>query len=827
MSLQLLQTKINGLRKTIYRMIVLQGASKALALLFMLASLSFILDYFLDLPYVGRVIISSLAIGVFGYVVMRECIRPVQTHVTDDDLILAMERAHPELKERLISAFQFGRLLQDPKFLESRELSLQVVEQAQQLLPALNPGAILNVKKTLGMVCIPLVLWLFLSSGWALFPRFSYLTDIWGKRNLLFQDVPWPRRTYLFLLQEQFPINPGQKIAVKVNSAEGNHALALWYRNAKARYSVWHQVEMTRQDGSFGSTIGPFQENTYLYLDSGERLSSLYEIVPEEKNENVKNNITLNFPDYHIVKARGQDLRLKVATRGTHPNSAWVYYQIPEGEWHYAPLSDQGHGVFKYVFQTLTQNISFYLEGGDDTDQLPKYQVTVLTPPSAEAVRVWYRYPGYTKLAATPWDSPQPNGNIKAVKGTQAFLRITPNVPIRQGKLVFIEKEGPAASLPLASGPFYPEMRGKQDELYSKLIVEENGRYQVVLTAQNGLIDANPAIFTIRFTPDLTPTIQVVYPKQQRLDMTASGTVPLHFKVSDDYGLAKIAVRAQSNRAETWDTIFQLGTQEGTKELENKYPLDLSKIQATVAAAPGTPPEKRSLQKGDVVVVKLYAEDNNNVSGPGVKESQIVTVEILEKDELSRLLTERLQEVKKQLRRASEQQREQRTVVDDLCGLTNQFEPGDLVRILQLHFSQKGMSRDIAGLKEEVDEILRSSDNNALWDNYTKQRVDKVGTILGNISQEQASGEFQGKSVLVEKWLMEAYQIARQNQEQGKKLLQNASQEQGGVLADLESAIQLLGEWEDFQEVVRDVEMLLEQQKKVEVKVKKLVDERK
>jgi hypothetical protein len=829
MSLNLLKNKITVLRRRVYTLLVIEGVARVVWYILLACVASFCLDYFLHLPHTGRALLLLGFVAFLGSVVVRKVL-PWKNSIGDDTLIMALERANPQLQERLISAFQFARLLQDPEYQESPEMSQRVIAEAEQLMPSIRFGGILNWKKVGGFVLLPVCAITVLGVVWQHVATFASLGEIWFTRNVLLRDTSWPRRTYMFVVQGQFSVSPEQPVALEV-SGDKLSTLIAWYRPQKTRYALWQQLKLSRpSDMDAGkqklrATLGRVEEALYLYLDDGERQSSLYEIVPGEKEQARMAGIALRFPDNEIIRERGKSLLIKAAVRGTVPSSAQICHQTPQSEWRDDYMKDHGHGVFSYAFPALSDDLSFYLRGGDDNDKLPLYRVKVLNPPTTESIAAWYRYPAYTRLPPTPAQTPQLGGNFKAVTGSSVTLRITPNIAIQKATIQLGEKEKNGTAISLGNKPPAAELAGSVNDLYGTLPVQENVRGQILLTGENGLQDPAPATIYIRALSDQSPFVQFVAPKQQRLDMTLAGSLPLVGKASDDYGIARIALRYKLNRDETWQEISFTAANNngeyGNKEIESKYLLEFTKLPVLQNLAADKSGEKNTL------LLKLYAEDNNNVSGPGVKESSLLTIDLLSKEELKKTLEQRLQEVQRQLRKLSDQQSQLCEAIQDFAAAQTNFEAGDVMRILQMHFSQKGISRDVSAQGEEVKEILQTADNNELFEPYIRNKVESVRNILLGVANEPVSGTFDGRSATAEKQLLAAYQTVRQDMTKGKGYLESTIEEQKQVIIELQKAIQLLGDREDFNEVIQDLENILDQQRKIQPKLKKLLDDTK
>lgn len=162
MALENLKNKISDLRKKIHWLIAIQGFLKIALLFLMLCMTTFVLDYFLDLPLPMRIVFLVSIVVLHGYYAVKYLFIPWMLPMQDDDLVLAIEKANPFLKDRLISALQFSRLIEDPQYKDSKEMTRQVIEEAQSLLPQTRFTGILDIKHTLLFSLYPLGLAIFL-----------------------------------------------------------------------------------------------------------------------------------------------------------------------------------------------------------------------------------------------------------------------------------------------------------------------------------------------------------------------------------------------------------------------------------------------------------------------------------------------------------------------------------------------------------------------------------------------------------------------------------------------------------------------------------------
>ncbi len=130
------------------------------------------------------------------YRLYREVFVPTRVSLDDDELALSVERAHPELGQRLISTLQFMRTMRSGSYGgTSKELMHEVVRDLPALLDEVRLDDAIKrerIRKRALAFAVSVL-------AFAVFAVASPSTcKIWLQRNLLLAgDVDWPRSTYL------------------------------------------------------------------------------------------------------------------------------------------------------------------------------------------------------------------------------------------------------------------------------------------------------------------------------------------------------------------------------------------------------------------------------------------------------------------------------------------------------------------------------------------------------------------------------------------------------------------------------------------------------
>lgn len=85
------------------------GAAMALGLFVILLALTMLFDWWLDFPLAARAVTLAGILGATGFIAWRFAVRPLLRPPDDDAIALAVEKARPQFRSRLISSIQFPR----------------------------------------------------------------------------------------------------------------------------------------------------------------------------------------------------------------------------------------------------------------------------------------------------------------------------------------------------------------------------------------------------------------------------------------------------------------------------------------------------------------------------------------------------------------------------------------------------------------------------------------------------------------------------------------------------------------------------------------------
>ena len=676
---------LEGLRRGIRRAFLIDGIVVMALWAVALAPAAFLLDWLLVLPRAPRAVILLAGTAYLLWLLGRRVLLPRRVPLGDEDLAVLVENRSPDLAQALITAVELSRPGHGGAPHLSGDLIDAVVQKVEQGIAAL-PRSVVDLRPVLrnaGLLALVVILTL---GGTAARPD---LAGIFLRRFFLMADLNWPRRTQL-------------------------------------------------------------------------------ELVTPRENP--------------VLLAVGDDLPVEVRALRGAPNRVEVEARGEGGRWR-DPMVEGAGGLFRKVFENVGQSFRFRVQGGDDA--LEEVQVLVRIQPSLARLDAWFLYPDYTGLDPTGADRPVSNPTIISLpKGTRVALRGWCDLPLGEAFLAFKPREdpeaGPAAGdggapgmtpgagdspapsaarkpqqapagpeawpdpaaqkmevLPAAPRPAPFDPAGEpqagppkaQSTFDAEITVQMDGQCLLQLRSTEGFAGRKGKTVSIRALPERTPVVKIVEPGRASEEVSPEAKVPLQISVRHIYGIRSASIEGMLIATESSDTgkvvSFPLGeTAPGPRaaplELGPSLVLDMAK------EFPGIAPGAR---------FQFFAQADD--FGGHVGRSESYVLHILSKEDIQRILNDRLMLLRDQLREAA---REEESARKDLQGFQDELvrsaqgsglDAKAAVRLVRNRQDQERVTARLERLVKEFDQILWKMESNRVGE-------EKEKTWIGGLRTETA-----------------------------------------------------------------------------------------
>lgn len=191
--------RIGALRRSIRIALLLAGAGRLLLACLLFMALTLGLDLVFELEQGFRLALLLAGSAAVLLVAWAHLGRRPWMRLEGGELAQTLERAHPFLKQVLVSAHDFagrapsaaGESLESPALMARTMAAGEVLARRTRAGRALSGRSILFSVITLAAV---------LAAFGGMAYRFPDTLGLWARRQLLLADTPWPRRTFLEVL---------------------------------------------------------------------------------------------------------------------------------------------------------------------------------------------------------------------------------------------------------------------------------------------------------------------------------------------------------------------------------------------------------------------------------------------------------------------------------------------------------------------------------------------------------------------------------------------------------------------------------------------------
>ena len=325
-------------------------------------------------------------------------------------------------------------------------------------------------------------------------------------------------------------------------------------------------------------------------------------LSPWEKTEPVfTTKLTVEPGNARIL--RGRSLAINLEVTGKAADKARLIYKKGDSA---ADTESQGQEIdmmqiegekhrFGYEIFNINENMEYYVTANGIESE--RYTVEVFDMPKVTAVEVTYTYPEYTQLNPI---TQQGEGDIRAVAGSQAEVRITTNKAIESATLT-VDAQDPT-----------PMLISDGRTLTTTLDVLTDGKYTVKLLCVDGFNNQTPIEYTITAIPDEPPEVAIKEPGRD-IKATKLEEVKVLAEAADDYGVENMTLMYSIGSGEPQELEAETVEVKEKKIISGAYVFYL---------------EELDVEPGEIISYYAQATDNNTRTGPGTGTSELYFIEV-------------------------------------------------------------------------------------------------------------------------------------------------------------------------------------------------------
>lgn len=577
----------------------------------------------------------------------------------------------------------------------------------------------------------------------------------------------------------------------------------------------------------FGGDV-PWPQRTHLALSIPLSDRALVEETPEA---------------IRVRVARGADVPVLVRANGEVPSEVLLSFEGGRE----LVLTPTGTDSFRTLLRSCQEDLVFSATGGDDRAGRPRVEITVLEPPDIGGLAVTIRPPAYTgRPERVVFDR-----DVEVFAGSELDVVMQPIPAEATGSVHLLPADQTRA---LEPRPFPPreESLAPVPGLGFELVAETSLRFRFELVDSTGLANPDPGLFAVDVVTDREPDLTWLAPSRAEIDTSVRGRIPLLVRAEDDFGLTAVRWHAARGDVEGQLTAGEMQVTRLAQSPEARVSW-LGSAHLDVAGL--APAEELAL--GTQIEVTASASDNR--PQPNVGESSPLRVRIVSEEELLRRVQDRLVRVRGLVGELETLARDKAARVDELIATLESDGPSTALSESELSAARTGgrrvqgdarsIGREIAAvcetvlfarLDEKAEGLLGHVE--AAYANVTDQRFQAelwlelaAATREGRLGTPGFAGQLVGLAELAltisEIDALEAVRALESavdaNEIEGvHAALTLAASHQARAIGHIEDLLERLAEWDNFQSILTLTRDILNRQKALEERTRRVAREK-
>ena len=285
-----------------------------------------IVDWLMPLPSPIRIALLTIGVGVTGYLLYKYLVRPLRASLTLRDVALNVERNHPDLEDRLVSAIEFGdRESADP--IEAHMLQ-RLLEDTTQRTESIDFKTTIDHSRTRKHVGIAALVFVGCCVLSLLFPKEIHT-------SLLRVFTPWEKTdpiltTHLTVEPGNARILRGKSLPIHVTvTGKSTEKVVLTYHETRASDAATAETETTEQQinmlrnpsdkRGFAYEIFNIDADMEYYIVANEVTSERYTVEVFDMPRVAEISVAYTYPAYTrlkpVVQTGTGDIQAVVGTR--------------------------------------------------------------------------------------------------------------------------------------------------------------------------------------------------------------------------------------------------------------------------------------------------------------------------------------------------------------------------------------------------------------------------------------------------------------------------------------------------------------------------------
>jgi len=313
------------------------------------------------------------------------------------------------------------------------------------------------------------------------------------------------------------------------------------------------------------------------------------------------------------IVARGSTVNFRAIARRVIPHSGIVTVQYSHSRIQKLSLDRTNETIpkaaaFVRELADVQEPFDYRITLNDNTTGW--YHVDVQAPPAVADATFSVTYPKYTKRPPEI----QSSDSLAILRGSTLHVRFTAT---KQLKSSSIHLYGTDTTIQLTR-----DINNTAIASADVPLVDNVTGLGVKLIDNVALTNADPIVYPLKTIPDRPPSVMITYPKNKEELATRKASFLISFSATDDFG---VDVLSLNYRVDGGAIVKQpIDINRGDRSVQGSESLVLSSIAVPAGKAELT---------GSAIEYWIEAKDANDITGPGVSESEHFHVKCVTEDE--------------------------------------------------------------------------------------------------------------------------------------------------------------------------------------------------
>lgn len=312
----------------------------------------------------------------------------------------------------------------------------------------------------------------------------------------------------------------------------------------------------------------------------------------------------------NLIVGRGDSVTIAVVANGVISRAGRLFIKSARRSQEFQMEPDPStRGKFSRTVENVQESFNYLAQINDGLSKT--YRVEVIPRPTIATIQCEQIYPPYTKLGTVK----RALGDLSLLAGSRLILKAKATRDLQRAS---VKMAGLDQEVPMQINPQDAKELSAEIQIPAKGL---NGFSIDMLDTQN-MASRDTAVYRVDVIPDKVPAAKITYPDRKEELITKHATLIIGFEIADDFQISKARIRykiGSEERVEQSAIELDLAG-ESPQRLRRRHEWKMSALNPL-------------LPEGTNIEFWVEAEDNNDVTGPGIGSSEHHIAKVVSEDE--------------------------------------------------------------------------------------------------------------------------------------------------------------------------------------------------